>query len=108
MTYDAFAKAALSYPGVTERVKRTEIDLVREGGHIARLRDKGTLLAIRLPWENIEEIKANHPQLLVDHPHYRGWPYACVLVESLDIELAEALIRQSYEAAPLSIPRRQL
>ena len=106
MVYDDFAKLALAMPGVTERVGRYEIDLNRDGNHISRLRSKGTLLAIRVPWDVLEEYSKLHPEMLTPHPHYHDHPYIVAVVEKLDISVATKLLDVSWEFAPESLPKR--
>ena len=108
MTYDQFAEIALGLPDVTENVKKSEIDLVRAGRHMARLRDKGTVIAIRLPWEDVERVLSEYPELFFVTPHYLGWPYALAKIEDLDIVLAQELIKLSWEIAPVALPIRKV
>lgn len=107
MTYEAWAEMGLALPGVTERIGKTEADLSRDGRHMSRLREKGRAVAIRLPWERCEELLDSHPDVFFVTPHYQGYPYVLAWLDKLDTELAEELVRQSWEAAPENIPLRK-
>ncbi|MCE9557879.1 MAG: MmcQ/YjbR family DNA-binding protein [Armatimonadetes bacterium] len=104
MNYDEFSNLALALPEVTETVKRTEIDLHRGEGHMARVREKGKVIAIRLPWDVIDRCLESDAFFVTDH--YRGWPYVLVRLSDLDAVTAEKLIMESWEVAPITLPRR--
>lgn len=106
MTYDEFAAIALALPDVEEKVGRHEIDLVRKGRHIARLRDKGTILAIRVPWELHDELLGAEGTKFFKTDHYRRYPYVLTKVEELDPEIAKEIIMVSYRVAPDPLPLR--
>ncbi len=107
MNYDRFAEIALEYDGTAEIVKRNEIDLSRKGRHMARLRDKGTVIAIRLPWSEIDTILGTDDSIFYVTSHYEGWPYVLTKIDLLEEELAKRLIKLSWEVAPHPLPRRQ-
>jgi hypothetical protein len=100
MTYDDFAAIALALPEVEEKVGRHEIDLHRRGRHIARLRDKGTTLAIRVPWELHDELLGQEGTKFFKTDHYKRYPYVLINVDDLRIAEAKPLIEQSYKVAP--------
>ncbi len=106
MTYDDFAAIALLLPDVEEKVGRHEIDLHRKGRHIARLRDKGTTLAIRIPWELHDELVGAEGTEFFKTDHYKRYPYVLIKVEELDLKDADRLITSSYEVAPKALPLR--
>lgn len=106
MTYSEYADRALTLPEVTEKLGKLETDLVRDHGHMSRLREKGTVLAVRLPWELIEELLARFPGVFYLHPHYKGYPYIAIKVDDLTEEIADILIQESWKAAITEIPRR--
>ena len=106
MTFDEFAQLAFALGEVQEHVKKTEIDLTRKGGHIARLRSKGTIIAIRLPWDVIDELLAEPSDTFFVTDHYRGSPYIVAKIASLDKGVAKRLILESWEIAPYDLPKR--
>lgn len=106
MTYDECAALALALPDVEEKVGRHEIDLVRKGRHIARLRDKGTTLAIRVPWELHDELLDPEGTKFFKTDHYRRYPYVLIKVDDLDAQTANRVLTESYQAAPLPLPLR--
>lgn len=106
MIYDDFAAIALALPEVEEKVGRHEIDLHRKGRHIARLRDKGTTLAIRVPWELHDELLGAEGTKFFETDHYKRYPYVLIKVEDLTLAEAMPLIEQSYKAAPDPLPLR--
>lgn len=107
MTYDEFATLALKLPDVVEVVKKTEIDLVRGGRHIGRLREKGQAFAIRLPWDKVDALLASDSEVFFVTPHYEGWPYVLMWLDKLDPTLAAELLQASWEVAPRSLPLRR-
>ena len=106
MTYDDFAAIALALPEVEEKVGRHEIDLHRRGRHIARLRDKGITLAIRVPWELHDELLGAEGTKFFKTDHYKRYPYVLVKVDELDEHAAMTLVNASYEVAPQPLPLR--
>jgi hypothetical protein len=106
MTYDDFAAIALALPEVEEKVGRHEIDLHRRGRHIARLRDKGTTLAIRVPWELHDELLAMEGTKFFKTDHYKRYPYVLIKIEELADVTANQLIAASYHVAPEPLPLR--
>lgn len=106
MTYEEFAELALALPGVTEHVKRTEIDLMRDGRHMARLREKGRAVAIRLPWDMVDDRLEKPGETFFKTDHYARYPYVLAWLEHLDVALAKELIEASWEVAPHAIPLR--
>jgi hypothetical protein len=106
MTYDEFAAIALALPNVEEIVRRYEIDLNRNGRHIARLRDKGTTLAIRVPWELHDELLAMEGTKFFKTDHYKRYPYVLIKVEDLIEPRARQLIDASFEIAQSPLPLR--
>lgn len=106
MTYDDFAAIALALPEVEEKVGRHEIDLHRRGRHIARLRDKGTTLAIRVLWELHDELLAMEGTKFFKTDHYKRYPYVLVKVDELDEQAARTLVNASHDVAPKPLPLR--
>ncbi|MBS1714585.1 MAG: hypothetical protein JST30_09645 [Armatimonadetes bacterium] len=106
MTYDEFAALALTLPGVVEVVKKSEIDLVRDGRHIGRLREKGTAFALRLPWDRVDALLASDPEVFFVTKHYDGWPYVLARLDKLDPDMAAELLHDSWEVAPETLPLR--
>jgi hypothetical protein len=106
MTYDDFAAIALALPDVEEKVGRYEIDLTRNGRHIARLRDKGTTLAIRVPWELHDELLAMEGTKFFKTDHYKRYPYVLIKVEDLTEDALTRMVTAAYEIAPLPLPLR--
>ncbi|OWU65387.1 MAG: hypothetical protein CBB60_004965 [Armatimonadetes bacterium Cent15-Ar3] len=106
MTYDDFAAIALALPEVEEKVGRHEIDLHRNGRHIARLRDKGTTLAIRVPWELHDELLGKEGTKFFKTDHYKRYPYVLIKVEELDDSEAKSLLSVSWTVAPLPLSLR--
>jgi len=106
MTYDEFAAIALALPDVEEKVGRYEIDLNRNGRHIARLRDKGTTLAIRVPWELHDELLAMEGTKFFKTDHYKRYPYVLIKVEDLIEPRARQLVDASFEIAQSPLPLR--
>jgi hypothetical protein len=106
MTYDDFSTIALALPDVEEKVGRYEIDLNRNGRHIARLRDKGTTLAIRVPWELHDELLAMEGTKFFKTDHYKRYPYVLIKVEDLIEPRARQLIDASFEIAQSPLPLR--
>ena len=106
MTYDEFAAIALALPEVEEKVGRHEIDLHRKGRHIARLRDKGTTLAIRVPWELHDELLGAEGTKFFKTDHYTRYPYVLIKVEELDDSEAKSLLSESWTVAPLPLSLR--
>lgn len=106
MTYDDFAAIALALPEVEEKAGRKEIDLHLNGRHIARLRDKGTTLAIRVPWELHDELLSAEGTKFFKTDHYKRYPYVLIKVEDLTLAEAMPLIEQSYKVAPNPLPLR--
>jgi len=106
MTYDEFAAIALALPNVEEKVGRYEIDLNRNGRHISRLRDKGTTLAIRVPWELHDELLAMEGTKFFKTDHYKRYPYVLIKVEDLIEPRARQLIDASFEIAQSPLPLR--
>ena len=106
MTYDEFAAIALALPNVEEKVGRYEIDLTRNGRHIARLRDKGTTLAIRVPWELHDELLAMEGTKFFKTAHYKRYPYVLIKVEDLIEPRARQLVDASFEIAQSPLPLR--
>ena len=106
MTYDDFAVIALTLPEVEEKVGRHEIDLQRKGRHIARLRDKGTTIAIRVPWELHDELLGNEGTKFFKTDHYKRYPYVLIKVDDLHDTTAFGLISASYEVAPQALSLR--
>jgi hypothetical protein len=106
MTYDDFAAIALALPDVEEKVGRYEIDLTRNGRHIARLRDKGSTLAIRVPWELHDGLLAMEGTKFFKTDHYKRYPYVLIKIEELADVTANQLIDASYHVAPEPLPLR--
>lgn len=106
MTYEEFAAIALALPEVTEHVKRTEIDLSRAGRHMARLREKGRAVAIRLRWDMVDDCLENPGQTFFKTDHYARYPYVLAWLEHLEVAEATKLIEASWEIAPDPIPLR--
>ena len=106
MTYDDFAAFALALPDVEEKVGRHEIDLHRKGRHIARLRDKGSTLAIRVPWELHDELLGAEGTKFFKTDHYKRYPYVLIKVEDLTEDSLARLVTAAYEIAPLPLPLR--
>lgn len=106
MTYDDFSAIALSLPDAEEKVGRHEIDLHRNGRHIARLRDKGTTLAIRVPWELHDELLGQEGTKFFKTDHYKRYPYVLTKLDDLDEQAAKTLINASYDVAPIPLSLR--
>ncbi len=106
MTSDDFSAIALALPDVEEKVGRYEIDLTRNGRHIARLRDKATTLAIRVPWELHDQLLAMKGTKFFKTDHYTRYPYVLIRVEDLDEDRAGSLVAASFEIAPDPLPLR--
>lgn len=106
MIYDDFAAIALALPEVEEKVGSHEIDLHRKGRHIARLRDKGTTLAIRVPWELHDEMLGAEGTKFFKTDHYKRYPYVLIKVEELDDVEAKSLLSESWTVAPLPLSLR--
>lgn len=106
MTYDDFSAIALSFPDVEEKVGRHEIDLHRQGRHIARLRNKGTTLAIRVPWELHDESLGEEGTKFFKTDHYKRYPYVLIKVDDITLAEATRLIERSYKVAPDPLPLR--
>lgn len=106
MTYDDFAAFALALPDVEEKVGRHEIDLHRNGRHIARLRDKGTTLAIRVPWDLHDELLGAEGTKFFKTDHYKRYPYVLIKVDDLDEPTAQTLVTASYSVAPIPLSLR--
>ena len=106
MIYAHLAEFALTLPGVTENVRKTEIDLFRDGRHMARLRHKGMAIAFRLTWDDWEAWLGQDPEVFFVTPHYEGYPYVLAWIEKLADSDGKALIRAAWEAAPMEIPLR--
>lgn len=107
MTYDEFAAIALELPEVQERAGRRDLDLMRGERHIGRLREKGLAFAIRLPWEEIDELLERRPDVFFVNDHYQGYPYVLAWLEKLDDATARALLRASWDVAPDDLPQRK-
>lgn len=106
MTYDDFAALALALPDVEEKVGRHEIDLHRKDRHIARLRDKGTTLAIRVSWTLHDELLSKEGTKFFKTDHYKRYPYVLIKIEELADVTANQLIDASYHVAPEPLPLR--
>ena len=106
MTYDDFAALALAFPDVQEKFGRHEIDLHRKGRHIARLRDKGTTLAIRVPWELHDELLEAEGTKFFKTDHYKRYPYVLIKVEDLTEDALARIVTAAYEVSPLPLPLR--
>lgn len=107
MTYSDLADLALTLPEVEERPKKTEVDLVRGKGHIGRLRERGSAFAFRLPWELVDRLLAEQPDVFFVTPHYRGWPYLLAWLEKLEPDQALDLLKASWDVAPIKLPVRK-
>lgn len=105
MTYDEFAKIAMSFGDVSEKAGKYEVDLFRGKDHFARLCSNGTILAIRVDWPSHDRFLAD-PRFFKT-THYKNHPYVLIKVENLDEGLANDLIKIAWHWAPASIPLRE-
>ncbi len=92
MKLDAVRRIALALPGVVEGTSYGTPAFRVQGKFLARLREDGETLAVRLDFEEREVLMRADPEKFFITDHYRNHPAVLVRLAAVDEdELAEVL-----------------
>lgn len=106
MTYDEFVAIALAMPDVEEGLAYGDAAAKRAGRTMFALHRSGESVSLKLDWDNRDRLLDEHPEVLSINDHLVTWPWLHVSLPGLSPDLAEELIRLSYDDAPKPGKRR--
>ena len=100
MTYDDLVERALVLPDTREDLHYGGTSVMRGDRWMLSLKKDGETIVLKLDWESHDRLLATHPETIFKTPHYEGYPAFLVRLDLLTPDLAEELIRLSWEDAP--------
>ena len=101
MSWDDVCAFATELPGVEIGSSYGTPALKVRGSFMARLREDGETLVVRVDPEERPLLLDAHPETLFLTPHYEGWPLVLVALPRADAELVRELVEDAWaEKAP--------
>ncbi len=107
MDYGEFVELALKLPECVESLSYGQSAVKRGKRAMFAWNKKENAVALKLDWENHDELLEEHPEIFFKTPHYDGWPRFLIRIEEIPLELAEKVIRLSYDDAPNPVKIRR-
>jgi hypothetical protein len=106
VSFETVRKMALSLPGVEEGVSYGTPAFRVGGAFLARLKEDGDSLALRMGFEDRERLMASRPEAFYLTDHYRDYPAVLVRLSSVSVQgLREALELGWRKAAPAKLQK---
>jgi hypothetical protein len=101
ITWDDVCAFATSLPGVEIGASYGTPALKVRGSFMARLREDGETLVVRVDPEERPLLLDAHPDALFLTPHYEGWPLVLVALARAEPDLVRELVEDAWaEKAP--------
>jgi hypothetical protein len=101
VSWDEVCALATALPGVEIGTSYGTPALKVRGSFMARLREDGETLVVRVDPEERPLLLDAHPDELFLTPHYEGWPLVLVALPRADPELVRELVEDAWaEKAP--------
>jgi hypothetical protein len=101
MTWAEVCAFAIDLPGVEIGTSYGTPALKVRGAFMARLREDGETLVVRVDPEERPLLLDAHPDALFLTPHYEGWPLVLVALPRAEVELVQELVEDAWaEKAP--------
>lgn len=101
MTFETVRAIALALPGVEEGTSYGTPGFRVKGKFLARLREDGETLVIKISFEERDMLMASDPQVYFITDHYVGYPSVLVCLPKADAEeVADVLELAWRQAAP--------
>ncbi len=101
ITWGALCGHAKTLPGVEESTSYGTPALRVRGSFLARLREDGETLVVRVDPEERPLLMEAHPDVLFVTSHYEKWPLVLVALPRADPELVKELVEDAWaERAP--------
>ena len=107
MTYEDFVAIAIELSGVEETPRKDGSSVTRDERSMFWLK-KWELLCIKMNWDVLDEMLEKYPTILYKTPHFDSYPALHAHLDLLSPELANELIRFSWEDAPNKVKFRKL
>lgn len=101
LSFDAVVRLGRELPEVEESLSWRTPSLKRKGKFMLRLKEDGESIAVKLDWETHDRLLRQRPEVYFKTPHYEGYPALLARLEALTEADARALLRASWENAPL-------
>jgi hypothetical protein len=100
-TWEDVRALGLALPGVVEETSYGTPALKVSGTLLARLKEDGETLALRVGFEERQALVGASPEVFFVTPHYEDYPMALVRLDAVDLgELRELLEGAWLERAP--------
>jgi len=103
VTYDTVRKLALALPGMEEGVSYGTPSLKVRGKFMARLREDGETLALRIGFLEREALMASDPETFFITDHYLNYPSVLVRLGKVRLSVLREVLTESWRAVA---PRR--
>jgi hypothetical protein len=104
MTWQDVCAHAKTLPGIEEGTSYGTPALRVRGSFVARLREDGETLVVRVDPEERPLLVEAHPEALFVTPHYESWPLVLVALPRASADLVTELIEDAWaERAPKRI-----
>ena len=101
LAYDEVRKLGLALPGVEDSTSYGTPSLKVRGKFMARLREDGESLALRIGFPQREELLHRSPDVFYVTDHYIGYPAVVVRLNKVSRELMAKLLMETWrEIAP--------
>jgi hypothetical protein len=96
LTYETVRRLALLLPGVEEGTSYGTPALKVRGKFMARLREDGETLALRLDFDEREMLMQADPEAFFLTDHYRNYPAILVRLAAVAPDLLREVLEQSW------------
>jgi hypothetical protein len=107
VTFDMVRQAALELPSVSEGTSYGTPCLRVGGTMIARLREDGETLVLKLDPMERDILMEAQPDVFFATDHYRGYPIVLVRLPKADLNQVDMLLRRAwFAAAPNCLTKR--
>jgi len=106
-TFEKVKKIALAMPGVEESTSYGTPGLKVRGKLMARMKEDGETLVLRVTWEEQERVLMLHPEVYFLTEHHRGHPWVLLrLAAATPTQLKSSVTHAWYQSAPKSLIAR--
>ena len=96
MTFDTVRRLAKALPGVEDGLSYGTPALRVRGKLIARLREDGESLVVKIDFEDREVLMQADPQTFYITEHYRNYPAMLVRLSKVDVDALRELLEDAW------------
>ena len=95
-TFAAVSKLARTLPGVEESMSYGTLALKVKGKFLARLREDGTTMVIKVPFMVRDHLMSTQPSVFFNEEHYRNYPTVLIRLAAAKPSQVQELIEDGW------------